>query len=861
MASYNLFNHGTTPTFTVSDVNSSQITIGVFWRTATRGAVKSVWIYVANTNLNGSPGSALVYTGAPASAPAGTLLGQKDFVFQGTIGWQEVVLDTPVQTTANGSYITAVFIDNGSGHWAYTDNYFTSELSSGPVTIYRGDSVMYDVGNARWAVGGTPTYPQSKAGSAANYWVDMTFTTISATISSSATTVTTGSSLTLTATPSEGTSYTYAWSIVTGTGTIGSPTADQTTYTPTVAGKHIVKCVVSAPEGTAAVYATVYGAAPTNAVVGHFNTTITDSLNVQTPGNATLNVGRGGVPFLQQRSLYQHRLSFGDAVTNLVPIIEAVTGQPVTYVLRTYLLRDCVLTGIRFLKAPQAHGDHVMVVWQLNNQTPLMTKVVPLVVDDGGWVEVTLDEPISLTASDTVPYLIGYFTPSGDVMRAQWVYGSQEVIEYPFRIGLNGGGFGQVEGTGWANGHNVTYPTAWQGHGYFIDPIVEWEANDVAVYTGGMEYYKRYSSYANMTNFPIGVWLPEPGSISGFKNLGVNTVIAMGGTVEAAKAAVIAQNVDVFPFIPIGEMATIAQFEADAAFAAHIRGYMIRDEPDMISPWTPPSELQDWYNEIRARHPDKMIIFNLGKFIVQNKGFANLPVGASMRQVNQYWRDFAHITDIVSNDFYMEDQSNYEGIYGLWCNPRMIQRLQDLSDHSRPVWHFIATTAKPGTEPAPSLVYRSVWASLIGGARGIIFFDHQFAGDGSYITDFAMNNNPAMAAQVQSLTALIQSLKTALINPEIPLTVNIDSSNKTAGPVGGTYGVPIHYTARQASGTTYLFTQAIRPGTTTATFTVPAAANKTITVINESRTINADNSGVFTDNYSSDYEVHLYSWI
>ena len=860
MATYHLFDHGQTPTFTASDISSSPITLGVFWKTRVPGVITSVWVYVPNTNLNGSAGSALVYTGAPASAAAGTLLSQKDFTFQGTVGWQEVVLDTPVTTTANGSYITAVFFGHAAGHFGYTDNYFTSEISSGVLTTYRGDTTMYDVGNGRWISGSSPAYPQNRAASAANYWIDCTFSTISVATSASSDTVTTGTGTTLTATPSEGTSYGYAWAIVAGSGTFGSASASQTTYTPSTPGKHVLKCVVTAPEGVATGYVTIYGSAPVSSSTGIFNTTITDTLSAQATGNATKNVDRSGVPFLQQRSLYQHRLSFGDAVTNLVPILEAVTGMPTTYVVRTYLLRDCTLTGVRFLKSPAAHGDHVVVIWQLNNQTPLAIKVVPLVADDGGWVEVTLDEPINLTASDTVPYLIGYFTPSGDAMRAQWTYGSQDVVEYPFRVGLNGGGFGQVEGSGWAVGYNITYPTAWQGHSYLIDPIVEWQATDVATYTGGLEYYKRFSAYSTINHFPIGVWLPDPSSIAAFKAIGMNTVIAMGGDVEVAKAAVIAQNIDVFPFVPAGDTATLAQFEADTNFYPHIKGYLIRDEPDMIGPWTSPAELQDWYNEIRRRDSTKMVYFNLGKFIVQNKGFANLPAGASIKQINEYWRDFAHITDIISNDFYMEDASNYEGIYGLWCNPRMIKRLQDLSDHSRPVWHYIATTAKPGTEPAPTLVYRSVWASLIGGARGIVFFDHQFAADGSYITDFAMNNNPAMKAQVQSLITLIQSLSGALLSAEVDLPITVGSSNTTEGPVGGTYGVPIHYTIRQDGGTTYLFTQAIRPGTTTANFTLPAAANKTITVINESRTVSADGSGVFTDSFGSDYEVHLYSW-
>jgi len=50
----------------------------------------------------------------------------------------------------------------------------------------------------------------------------------------------------------------------------------------------------------------------------------------------------------------------------------------------------------------------------------------------------------------------------------------------------------------------------------------------------------------------------------------------------------------------------------------------------------------------------------------------------------------------------------------------------------------------------------------------------------------------------------------------------------------------------------------IRPGTTTATFTIPDWAGATLSVIDEGRTVLVDGAGVLTDEFVADYTVHLY---
>jgi hypothetical protein len=870
MASYSIYDHGATPTLDTNDNIDTALTVGTALKATVAGSIASVWVYVGNTNLNGTSGTALVYNGGAWSDAPQTVIIQQAFTFQGTVGWQEVTLTSPVAATANTVYIAAVHFPNG--HYSATAGGFASEVVNGTLVGLKGNgSLPYDIGNGRFAYGASPSYPQNRSGNFTTYWVDVTFTetngggnptpALGLSVSTSSATPTTGNSVTLTATESGATNPTYAWDLERQSGTFGSPNAAVTTYTPTTTGRHVISCTVTADEGSATKHLTLDVGTATSSTQVNFTASATDPLSAAANNAKSETITRGGGVRYQQRSLMQHRLSFGDPVVNPVGLPQSIDDLPTTYAVKTYLLRDCLLTGLRFMKRPQAVGTYTFVVWQEGNTTPLASKAVPFVVDDGGWLTIELDAPLQLTGSETVPYLIGFHSPDGKVYYIPFAFGSQDVVEHPFMVRFNNGSFGNVQATGYSYGNQPTYPSAWSGHNYLIDPIVEWESDDV-VYTGGTEYYHRFSAAASIHHFPIGFWQPLPPTTPQLPALGINTIVTLGqGDFEGGMAAAVAADIDVIPSVDIGSYETLAQIEANPAFNALVKGFLMADEPDMIPPWRSPAQLRDWYIELRKRDASKMLIFNLGKWPVINKGFAHLPSGASMRDANAYWQEFGHLTDVISCDFYMEDSRNLDGGYGIWANPRMVQRLGDISDHTRPIWHYIATAATPNNQPTPDLVSKSVWASIIGGARGIVFFDFTFTENNSYVSDFTMGTNSAMYAMVQSLTSFIQSIKGALLGPDIlGIVTTVTSSNKTAGPVGGTFGVPIHYTVRQDSGYTYLLTQGIRPGATTGTFTAPSAANKTITVLRENRTINADSNGTFSDTFAADYSVHLYRW-
>ena len=81
-------------------------------------------------------------------------------------GWQTVTLATPVDIAANTTYVASY---HTSGAYAATTNFFTSPLTSGPLTTTGGNGVYGYGGNNTTGIFPTNTY------NAANYWADVVF--------------------------------------------------------------------------------------------------------------------------------------------------------------------------------------------------------------------------------------------------------------------------------------------------------------------------------------------------------------------------------------------------------------------------------------------------------------------------------------------------------------------------------------------------------------------------------------------------------------------------------------------------------------------------------------------------------------
>jgi hypothetical protein len=276
-------------------------------------------------------------------------------------------------------------------------------------------------------------------------------------------------------------------------------------------------------------------------------------------------------------------------------------------------------------------------------------------------------------------------------------------------------------------------------------------------------------------------------------------------------------------------------------------------------------------------------------------------IGGGSSCVSQYEANF-NAPDITSADYYaLTDQ-----YHGVVCSSDCLHEYGDFAQASRawnqdkkPFWedvetgdnyyggsNFIPATSGsqyPQQEATVEQVNSAAWDSIINGARGIIWFCHQFApdtqtnssqyavgaGDDGPDYGWCLDNKPARD-NLRYVDSGIQSFAPVLNSPWISSGFSNSSSNPA---------VPMAEMVKQYEGATYIFAMTDRSGSTTATFSTPSLAGQSASVIYDSnakydpsanetgKTVGIDSSGTFSDVYPgnqsdvtapSNYSVRVY---
>jgi hypothetical protein len=142
----------------LADPDTGAVTLGVKFRASTNGKIIGIRFYKGSSQNSGTHTGAL-WQGSTRLAVA-TFAGETES------GWQQVNFSTPVNITANTTYIASYHVT--AGHYSATNDYFTTAHTNGPLTalgsgngVYRYTTSLTQVPNS--------TY------SASNYWVDVVF--------------------------------------------------------------------------------------------------------------------------------------------------------------------------------------------------------------------------------------------------------------------------------------------------------------------------------------------------------------------------------------------------------------------------------------------------------------------------------------------------------------------------------------------------------------------------------------------------------------------------------------------------------------------------------------------------------------
>lgn len=192
--------------------------------------------------------------------------------------------------------------------------------------------------------------------------------------------------------------------------------------------------------------------------------------------------------------------------------------------------------------------------------------------------------------------------------------------------------------------------------------------------------------------------------------------------------------------------------------------------------------------------------------------------------------------------------------------------------HPGPVFQFIengepGNTCNDADYILPAEMNAAAWGSIIHGARALMYFNHSFCGSNQGNNNFGetfyqtiqSGETISIYDQAKATNGLILQLASVINSPSALGYVSVSPSPSTfAGfdvmakyhnVAGGDHKFYVFAIPRYSRSTT----------NQTATFTIPNTGASTVTVINESRTINVTAGGTqFQDTFATGNTVHIY---
>ncbi|WP_211240772.1 hypothetical protein [Hamadaea tsunoensis] len=381
---------------------------------------------------------------------------------------------------------------------------------------------------------------------------------------------------------------------------------------------------------------------------------------------------------------------------------------------------------------------------------------------------------------------------------------------------------------------------------------------------GGTGYYGKFSPGlpTSASFFPVAVWfesVSDSGDTAKDKAAGLNTYVELTDS----------SRLDVVKAAGMYAITDQENWSGDA-----LVGHLLSDEADM---WGGPGSAT-W----TGKYPGDGTICNPGNascgYTVQSTLRGKLPADKRMRYANYgkgitFWQSDSQAAKFVNTYQDLLSADNYWFTDNNICTPteggslfgdrtlssaechrasnygKTIDRVRSLVSPkgSKPVWAFVEL-GHPFTEGDwPSITgaqaTAAVWSSLIHGARGIIYFNHSFAGDCQ--TQHALRDSCYSAIR-QSVTAVNARVKALAPVLNAPFADNV---------VKGSAGVDV--SLKWYNGNFYLLAGS-NGGTGKQTFKLPCIGKTAnATVLDEGRSIPIS-GGTFSDTFANSNAVHIY---
>ena len=199
-------------------------------------------------------------------------------------------------------------------------------------------------------------------------------------------------------------------------------------------------------------------------------------------------------------------------------------------------------------------------------------------------------------------------------------------------------------------------------------------------------------------------------------------------------------------------------------------------------------------------------------------------------------------------------------------NVEKLQQLEAMNGPAKPILADVETGCpKAGYGcTTPSAMTAAAWQALIAGARGIIWFQHNFGGPCVDYRTIIDGSNPASRAyncqQTSGVTLHDMVVALTKFNSEVNRLNGVLLSPFAEGYVSS--GNDVSYMAKYADGSFYIFAASGKPGmpppsNQRASFSITGANNCSVNVLNENRRIPVID-GQFSDVFSNADSVHIY---
>lgn len=346
--------------------------------------------------------------------------------------------------------------------------------------------------------------------------------------------------------------------------------------------------------------------------------------------------------------------------------------------------------------------------------------------------------------------------------------------------------------------------------------------------------------------FPIAVWLQDVRNAPRYREIGVNLYVGLWeGPTEKQLAELEKAGMQV-----ICEQNDVALKHLTSKV---IVGWMHGDEPDNAQElpggkgYGPPvatGKIVDDYASLRKADPTRPILLNLGQGVAWDGWHGR---GVRTNHPEDY-AEYVKGCDIVSFDIYPVVHDRKEVAGRLDYVPKGVERLVEWTKGEKPVWACIETTriGNPKTKPTPQQARSEVWMAIIRGARGIIYFAHEFK---PKFVEAGLLADKEMSDGVKAINAEVARLAPVINSAEVKDPATARASEKN---------VAIAVMTRQHDGATYVFAASLSNKRSTAHLKVPASQAHTLELIGETRpppTISG--AGEWDDDFDA-YAVHLY---